>query len=135
MKMERFFSDLCVMNGYRRIFLSAQVLPTLVSSTGDKKINYRSHCYKVLKDKDRPLKMQEQREEQIHPLTSLLVAKIRVNWHRKQLKQRQKKSNTEKLKDPNVVKEFQNRFGVLQHLDGNKEDINNTWEQPKDVVI
>lgn len=50
-----------------------------------------------------------------------------------------KKSNTEKLKDSNVVKEFQlslqNRFGVLQHLDGNKEEINSTWEQPRDVVI
>lgn len=43
-----------------------------------------------------------------------------------------KKSNTEKLKDSNAVKDFQlsvqNRFGVLQHLDGIKEDINNTWE-------
>lgn len=46
-----------------------------------------------------------------------------------------KKPNTEKLKDSNAVKDFQlsvqNRFGVLQHLDGIKEDINNTWEHLK----
>lgn len=46
-----------------------------------------------------------------------------------------KKSNTEKLKDSNAVKDFQlsvqNRFGVLQHLDVIKEDINNTWEHLK----
>lgn len=30
---------------------------------------------------------------------------------------------------------MENRFGVLQQLNVNEEDINNTWEHTKDVII
>ena len=137
------FADFCAVNS---MVIGGTFFPhktchktTWVSPTGDTE-NQIDHIAIARRWRSSLHDVRAKRGADISSDHHLLVAEIRLKilaQKRSELKRR--KFNTGRLKDTDIANEFQlslqNRFSVLQQLNGDEEDINSTWEHTKDAII
>ena len=137
------FADFCAVNS---MVIGGTFFPhkschktTWVSPTGDTE-NQIDHIAITRRWRSSLHDVRAKRGADISSDHHLLVAEIRLKLlAQKRSEVKRRKFNTGRLKDPDIVNEFQlslqNRFSVLQRLDEDDEDINSTWEHTKDAII